>query len=256
MHPAKFLQAAIFILATVALAQAEWKIEAQPRVTELANGARLVEISVVSETAGAKGYAFVFDERHYRMQVVDNADKSTTLSSALQSGVAVAGVNGGYFHEDFAPLGLLVENGRPVHAFQTAKLLSGVLWVSKAGKAAIMDAADFATRDIQPQQAIQAGPNLVRQSKPVAGLNATRAARRTAVATDGKGRWALVVLSAVSLADMGEILVLPDLTGLKITQALNLDGGSSTGMWVRTDARPFSMPPYTLVRDYLAVFPK
>lgn len=253
----KFFWPTAFLLAVLGVAQAGWKIESKTTMAELPNGARLVEVAAASDTSGAKGYAFVFDERQYRLAVVDNADKSTTLSSALQNTSAVAGVNGGYFHEDFSPVGLLVANGQTIRKFQTAKLLSGVLWVSKAGKSGIMDSAEFSGRNLQPQQAMQAGPNLMRQSRPVAGLNATRAARRTVVATDGKGKWALIVLSSASLADTAEILALPNLIdGLKITQALNLDGGSSTGMWVRMEPRPFSMVPFTLVRNYLGVFPK
>ena len=105
--------------------------------------------------------------------------------------------------------------------------------------------------------ALQAGPFLVDRGKPVAGLNAGRSARRTVIVADAKGVRALVVLSPVTLAEAGQILVTPKLFGdLVVTRALNLDGGSSTALWVRTKAAPFYLREFKSVRNYVAIVPR
>jgi len=103
------------------------------------------------------------------------------------------------------------------------------------------------------REALQAGPFLIENSKPVAGLNATRSAARTVVVADASGRFGFVVCRSATLAGMAAILATADqFPGGKITRALNLDGGSSTGLWVR-DERPFYLREFKDVRNYLAV---
>ena len=103
------------------------------------------------------------------------------------------------------------------------------------------------------QEAMQAGPWMVEKGVPVAGL-----ARRTIVANDGKGQWALIASSSITLADASRLLCEKGITGpLKIANALNLDGGSSTALQA-------GLPPEILidiaafgsVRNYLTIAPR
>ncbi|MEO6053118.1 MAG: phosphodiester glycosidase family protein [Chthoniobacterales bacterium] len=238
-------------------ALAEWKAESLKTPIHFSSGAQLVEASLFQDNKTVHLTAFIFEERNYEFRVVDNASKSSTLMSGMEATSASAGVNGGYFQEDFTPVGLLVENGKRLHEFQTAKLLSGVFWVQGNGKPEILSAQTFSSRDRKPLQAIQCGPRLVQEGKATVGLNAVRSARRTIIATDGHGKWALLTLSTGTLADAAEILTVSGLfNGLSISSALNFDGGSSTGLWVKKEPKAFYVMPYANVRDYLAVFPK
>ena len=98
---------------------------------------------------------------------------------------------------------------------------------------------------------------MVERALPVAGLNDTRPARRTFAAIDGKGRAALGFCSAVSLAQLGQILALPNAAGkMKLTRALNLDGGSSSAFWFAGEGGAFSISEQKAVRDFVAVVPK
>ena len=70
------------------------------------------------------------------------------------------------------------------------------------------------------------------------------------------GEWALVSSSAVTLEELGAILADPALlpAGLHAERALNLDGGSSTALWVRQPgAEPFSIPEFGIVRDFVGI---
>lgn len=196
-------------------------------------------------------------------KVVDQGgtDGRLDLGSAMRGAGCVAGVNGGYFHPDFQPLGLVVSDGRVVHPIERAPLLSGVFLVGADGRPALLRAEEYRARAAKekapPRQALQAGPFLVDKGAPVAGLNATRAARRTVVLTDGAGRWALVSTSALTLAETGALLsrpgVVPD--GLHVRRALNFDGGSSTGLWIAADPEPYYQREFSTVRNFLGIAP-
>ena len=152
------------------------------------------------------------------------------------------------------PVGLVVVDGKTQHPFEKAKLLSGILTVRSNGTISIIRSGQFSAKASQPVQALQCGPMLVEKGSPVTGLNATRSARRTAVATDPKGKIALVYITSVTLADAAQILSLPDVFGTwKPTTALNLDGGSSSGFWAGTTLH---LPEIKRVRNFLAIAPK
>jgi uncharacterized protein YigE (DUF2233 family) len=192
-----------------------------------------------------------FTAKQARFAVIDNAAR-TSLAAAMESAGALAGTNGAYFHPDSTPLGLEIAGGAKIHSFEKAKLLSGIFVVTK-GVPRIVRSAVY-TPSKNDSDALQAGPFLVEKSAVIGGLNATRAARRTVVATDGKGHWALMIVSSLTLAGTAELLasdaVFPD---FKITQALNLDGGSSTALWVATEPRPFYYSEFGHVRNFLAI---
>ena len=167
---------------------------------------------------------------------------------------AIAGVNGGYFDPEDAPVGLLVSDGRVLAPLRKAKLLSGVLTAS-ASRVDIVRASRF-TMSTRIKSAVQCGPLLVERSGPIAGLNDTRKARRTFAGVDGKGRATLGVCSAVSLAQLGQILALPEAAGkIRITRALNLDGGSSSAFWFAGKDGIFSIREQKTVRDFVAIMP-
>ena len=190
-------------------------------------------------------------------QVIDNPPGNRqSLSSALATSRAVAGSNGGYFHKDFTPLGLAVSRGETIHRFERAKLLSGILAV-RHGRMELVRSGKFESGS-DVQEALQAGPWLVEKSAPVAGLDDTRSARRTIIANDGKGQWALIATSSITLADASRLLCAKGIIGpLKIANALNLDGGSSTAL--RAGLPPeilIDITAFGPVRNYLTIAPR
>jgi hypothetical protein len=109
----------------------------------------------------------------------------------------------------------------------------------------------------KPTAARQSGPFLVEGAKAVPGLNGTRAARRTFVATAAGDRAAIGYSSHVTLAQLGALLATPRIASdLKIQRALNLDGGSSSGFWFGGEGEPFSISEQKPVRDYVGVVAK
>lgn len=241
--------------AALACTRADWKPEAStaqettsPAITlahKTVAGDRKVELHVV-----------FFNVTHAGLRVADDATGDATLDSAMRAAGCAAGVNGNYFHPDRTSLGLVISDGKQLHGLERAKLLSGFI-IFKPGHLALLRVEQYKP-DPAITQALQTGPFLVDHGLPVAGLEATRRAERTAVLTDGKGNGALLVCeTGVTLAELAEILTTPGvITEWRVERALNLDGGSSTGMWV--DAKPgvFYMREIKDVRNYLGIVPR
>lgn len=198
-----------------------------------------------------------------RFAVIDNPRGDETLAAALQRCGALAGVNGGYFHPDRTPLGLEISGGQLVHSFERARLLSGLLAIG-ASRTALLRVSEFSPRQ-KLNDALQAGPFLIDQEKAVTGLNDVRRAQRTAIcfskASGKEGDVAdvfrLIVCEPVTLAEFAQILTTQLRTGTHtVERALNLDGGSSTGMWIRGRDTSDIGDPKVNVRNYLAILPR
>ena len=78
-----------------------------------------------------------FDSRAYRLNVIDlGAGPEPThrdIDDALQAAGCAAGVNGGFFHPDFSPLGLVIADGDRTGRFEATKLLAGVIYSDDRG---------------------------------------------------------------------------------------------------------------------------
>ena len=194
-----------------------------------------------------------FDRRRATLRVLD-LPPETTVAEAAQTHGGLAGVNGGYFTPDRAPLGLVVSKGVKLHPWENTKILTGVLAVTSRG-ATLLRNAEFKPSPAL-REALQAGPFLVDHGKLVTGLNPTHLAERTVLLADTQGVVALLSTGPASLAELGQLLATSGLLpGLKIDRALNLDGGSSTALWVVSDPTNFSRPEWKPVRNAVAILP-
>lgn len=247
----------LFVLAAICCSRAEWSLQKWNELGPLDGGAMAWEAEVSSGGRAVRLTGVSFRSAECVFRVIDNPPGDRRpLPSALASLGAVAGSNGGYFHKDFAPLGLTVAQGETIQRFERAMLLSGVIAVRK-GRIELVRSGRFKP-GVDVQEALQAGPWLVERGTPVAGLNHTRPARRTIVANDGKGRWVLLATSPVTLADAARLLCLKGIIGpLTIANALNLDGGSSTALRAEGQGRVLiDIASLGSVRNYLAIAPR
>ena len=246
--------AALFVSAVIA--RAEWTIASSD--AEFSSG-RLVEhrhVVARSETGDEAAVDLaLFSPKTATLRVIDRAEANDELAAVMQREHCIAGVNGGYFDPNYAPVGLLISDGRLVAPQQKARLLSGVVIVAN-GRIQVQRAAEFSPKT-KPTAPRQCGPFLVDSGKPIAGLNDTRSARRTFVALAADGRALLGLSSYVTLAQLGSLLATPELTGTsKVQRAMNMDGGSSSGFWFAGERDVFAISEQKTVRDYLGVVPK
>ena len=250
------LKAALLFLALAANVQADWAIHS----SESEQGqAGVVHRRIVLEDASAGGRAIIdlaiFSTKSCSLRVIDNT-AGESLSDVMAGNKCVAGVNGGYFSPEFAPVGLLICDGKMLAPLQHARLITGILGISPRG-VEILRAGEY-SRQRKMVAAVQCGPFLVDHYQSVRGLNDSQSARRTFAAITRDERALMGVSSEVSLAQLATILATTQLAGdLKIQRALNLDGGSSSAFWVaRENGSAFSIAGLKLVRDFVAIVPK
>ena len=247
------LRAALFLLSVAVTARAEWSI----RTTDSEPGrAGVLHRHVVLDDSARQEHAVVdlaiFSAKSCTLHVIDN-QRGETLSETMVRQKCLAGVNGGYFDADFAPIGLLISDGELLTPLKRARLITGVLGASPRG-VQIFRVREF-SRQEKVNAAVQCGPFLVDHYERVRGLDDSNSARRTFAATAANDRALVGVCSEISLAELGMILATtPLVNGLKIQRALNLDGGSSSAFLVtRENGSAFSIPEQKPVRDFVGV---
>lgn len=247
---------ALLFLGAAATAHAEWTIAS---AESEAGSAGVVHRHVLLENAADGGHVTcelaIFPAKSCALRVIDNPE-GERLASMMKREKYVCGVNGGYFDEQFKPIGLRIVNGQMLTPLRPARLITGVLFASPRG-VQIVRAREFSQRQ-KIEAAIQCGPFLVDRSQRVAGLNNSQHARRTFAAVAMNERALLGVCSDVSLADLAAILATTRIAAdLKIQRALNLDGGSSSAFWfARENGSVFSIPEQKPVRDFVGVLPR
>jgi exopolysaccharide biosynthesis protein len=248
---------AFFFLALAATAQADWTIlstASEPGLDGVAHRHVVLENPVGSERVTVD--LAIFSTKSCTLRVLQNEGGADSLGEMMRHEKCLAGVNGGYFNENFAPLGLRIANGQMIAPLQRARLITGVLVASPRG-VQIVRSREFSRR-LGVSAAIQCGPFLVDRGQPISGLNDSRLARRTFTATTSSGRALVGVCSEVSLAELAKILATTSLAeDLKIERALNLDGGSSSAFWfARENGSAFSISEQKSVRDFVGIVPK
>jgi uncharacterized protein YigE (DUF2233 family) len=248
-----FLFVLAYIISNPRPASAAWTLTAStPRPAP--TGLEFSEREVAEGDQRATLWVVAFNPKTHAFAVMDNPEGDFNLGSAAEKRGALAGVNGGYFHPDRTPLGLVVRQGVELHPLERAKLLSGIVSVTPAAISIQRPSAFKPSTAVR--EALQAGPFLVEGGKAINGLDATRSAARTVVFLDAKGRAGFLIAKSATLAGMAAILATPAVfPDGKIVRALNLDGGSSTALWVR-GAPPFYAREWKGVRNYLAIVPR
>jgi Phosphodiester glycosidase len=244
------------LLAIVASAQAEWKIasaESEPGRAGVEHRHVVVEDAAASQRADLD--VAIFPAQSCVLRVIDNSE-GESLSAMMKRERCTCGVNGGYFDTEFKPIGLRISQGRTFSPLRRARLITGILLQTSRGIDVIR--VGEASHNKKIAAAIQAGPFLVEGSKRVHGLNDSQLARRTFAGIASNDRALLGVCSAVSLAELANILsTAPVAADYKIRRAMNLDGGSSSAFWfAREDGSAFSIPGQKPVRDFVGVVPK
>jgi hypothetical protein len=252
------LSVVISFLIVATLARADWKnisSETEPsRAKSLEHRYLVFENSDTGERVSME--LALFSAKSYALRVIDQpAEPRLDLAQVMQREKCLAGVNGGYFDPSYAPIGLLIVDGKTIAPLERARLLSGVLSAS-AGKIQISRFGEFSLKP-KIDAAVECGPMIVDLGESVRGLESTRPARRTFVAIATGNRAALGFCSDVTLADLSKILATDFATNFKIQRALNLDGGSSSAFWFkRQDGSAFSVPEEKTVRDFIGIVTK
>lgn len=238
-------------------AQAQWRISSQAAAVPLGHGATYVQKDVTGP-ADAEMKLVFFDATRCALRVAAQSarEKAGSLGEAMRGAGALAGCNGAYFTPEFAPLGLEISAGGRVGKLERSSLLGGILMVRK-GRPVMLWRDEYVEQN-GITDLVQAGPRLVNGGMAVKGLEATKRRVRTFVLTDCAGRWAIGLCDRVTLRELSDLLATKGIvTEMEVERALNLDGGSSSGLWFRkADGNEEYDREFSTVRNFIAVMPK
>lgn len=153
-------------------------------------------------------------------------------AQALPSAILVA--NAGYFTPEMQATGLIISDGVP--SGRSYDDYAGMLAVNGDGHVTLRWLRTWPYRfDERLTQAVQSFPVLVKPDGVMgfpADADAGQLARRTAVAQDRSGR-IIFVASPNPRFSLHELAVWLTESDLDLDIALNLDGGTSTGLWIQ-----------------------
>nr|WP_281375599.1 phosphodiester glycosidase family protein [Haloferula luteola] len=203
--------------------------------------------------------AVAFDSRSHHLKVADQPQgPGTRWPDSRSAGKgSLAAINASFFTPEGQPLGMIVTAGQPHGAINRASSLGSGFYVEEnSGKLRLIRRDQFD----HAKEAIQAGPFLVENRRAVRGLSQESSAARSFLAHDNAGHWILARTGPCSLAELAQALAGARLGPVKIHQALNLDGGRSSEIWVSSAiqggpafTRPFWNKP---VRNFLTLQPR
>lgn len=225
------------------------------------SGIRLNEAQIIEGGRTVRVSLVIFDATRFAFQIIDNAAPANRpryddLASAMADRGCVAGCNGGFFNrEPFDPYGLMIANSRAFGTFDPQSWMNGLL-VIRGDTAGLEPAPSLADRT-GITALLQSGPWLIRDGIADPALDPLRQARRTFVCRDDLGTWGIGTSAPCSLRELGHLLTqAPVTSALDIKQALNLDGGPSSGLWFKQTARNYYIRENGPVRNYVGVVPR
>jgi exopolysaccharide biosynthesis protein len=167
-------------------------------------------------------------------------------------------INGGFYTPHFKPAGLYIENGKIIHRAAKDPLLTACVGIDTQHKLILGTQRDKCSKAFA---AIQAGPVLISQSHLNPGLDRLHPTlreflaphRRTIIAQSSEGKVMIITSSPTQLHNIAMLLQdNPAIFGInKIITAINLDGGTSTAMYIRFSPLPFYVPEYKKVKTFV-----
>jgi uncharacterized protein YigE (DUF2233 family) len=218
------------------------------------------------ETAGITFEGIAFDSRSARLVVEDQANgpgsqfTDAAVAAAARNGIAA--INAGFFTPEGAPLGLVVASGKVAGTWNISSSLGSGVWLeNSSGSTSIVRRENLGrSRASAARELIQAGPLLIENNNPVCGLEATKSSVRSIIISDGATRWWIGRSSPCTLAALSQALSAAQPAGWPVRQALNLDGGRSSDLWISasvsggpvTRRAPWNRP----VRNFLVLTPR
>lgn len=195
------------------------------------------------------------DPAQVRFSVGYRPDDPPPLAQWAAGSGALATINGGFFDEAGHTVALLVRGGQPVGESYQGR--GGMFAVAADGAVSLRSLADQPYDPAEPlAEAIQGWPMLVRPGGEAAyTYEDGQRDRRSAIALDGEGRVLLLVAptAAFTLAELSSWLAASD---LGVASALNLDGGSSSGLLLLSATAPERIDAFAPLPIVLMALPR
>ncbi|MCC5791703.1 MAG: phosphodiester glycosidase family protein [Legionellaceae bacterium] len=198
-------------------------------------------------------HAFKIDPQQYRFQLAlaNSLDqRNASVDSLARDTSAAIAFNGGFFDKQYRPLGLRISNGQRINPIKQVSWW-GIFYL-KHQRAFIASPREYIPSR-QLDFALQSGPRLIINGR-IPPLKPGRA-QRTALGITPQGQVIVVVTDNVALST-SELATLMQSPPLSCRNALNLDGGSSTQLWVNLPDFKLNVHGFSNVSDVVLLVPK
>ncbi|MCB0322592.1 MAG: phosphodiester glycosidase family protein [Bdellovibrionales bacterium] len=197
---------------------------------ELGQGIKLIKSEVLLLKFSPKYFIF------QALSARDYGQHRTDVRTLTKKVGGVSGINAHFFDDKGDPLGLLVAGGERKQGMHNGgRLLTGVFYIYK-NKPFIVHRSSFERQ--QAETAVQSGPRLLADGKPLKLSNVDASSRRSGIAITKSGEVILFAtmlrFPGASFAQIQEMLMDP---ALEVTDALNFDGGGSSQLFVEKNLR-------------------
>jgi uncharacterized protein YigE (DUF2233 family) len=175
------------------------------------------------------------DPARVQLRVAYDPERPLPIRDWFAEAQPLLAINGGFFTAEYRSTALVISDG--VASGTSYQGFGGMLAVAPDGQISLRALRDQPYDPREPvDQALQSFPMLIFPGGILAAIEEDgQRARRTAVAMDRAGRLLFVVspTSGFTLRGFAEWLHQSD---LEIDRALNLDGGASTGLYLKAGA--------------------
>ncbi|HEY1353060.1 MAG TPA: phosphodiester glycosidase family protein [Ktedonobacteraceae bacterium] len=171
-----------------------------------------------------------FNLHNVKLQVAYQPDQPLSMADWMKKERATALINGGYFDGQDNATALVISNGQASGTSYDG--FGGMLDVDAGGRVQVRSLHEQPYAPSEGlTQATQCTPMLLLNGRRTQFTADSKASPRSVVAMDRQGRLLFIVSSGAdfTLDDMARLLARSD---LGLVNALNLDGGSSTGLYV------------------------
>jgi uncharacterized protein YigE (DUF2233 family) len=189
-------------------------------------------LTITDESGDEIGTMYAFDPAlfHFGFEIASSGKSIVEWMAYSTSAVAV--INGVYFHDDESPSGLLVHKGAEFSTRHFSADKSSVIRLSP--KPAILDSADEIASGIASKEAAQSYPLLLEDKKPQVAADTGNKAQRSFIGfrDDEHVVLGVIMKKELSLYELSQLLAKKD---YRLNSALNLDGGSSSGLYSRDE---------------------
>lgn len=195
-------------------------------------------------------YAFRINLNHNKLEIVSAKSLALKNASADQFGEhsqALLSINGGFFDHQFNPLGLRVNNKKLENPLKRISWW-GIFYI-KNNQARISSLNRF-QYDNDIDFAMQSGPRLLIKRK-IPSLKAGDADRSAlGITADGKVIIVVSTNAAMSTEKLARLMKKPPLS---CTDAINLDGGSSSQLYAHIGSFLLNVHSFSNVSDAIIV---
>ncbi len=192
------------------------------------------------------------DPKAYHIRVAYDSANPGRVSEWAAAVKPIALINGGYFDAEKKATALVIFDG--ITRGASYEGFGGMVVVNANGEFELRSLRQQPYDTAEPlQQAMQSAPMLIQPGGVLSELDADdNRSRRTVIARDTSGRILLMACDfpVLTLQELGTLLKASD---LELDAALNLDGGRSTGMYLRTEQTQFTIDSFDSVPLVLVV---